>query len=219
MTATTAGTMGNSSNIGSSIIEGAKWVAKTSPIGVGIDLLTYSQPLGDGTLFGKPGISYPSQSRQHNNSRTKEKAGTTTKTADCKVDGECKNKEENSGRIQLQEDKETLVKASLTGSAWTNLPIPPSYALCSGYATNCRTAASLLKGADRGKKFQEGADSAYQRLLKWMKSKPTAGVPICKISFYFNSKIPSKINNAPKVKGIDSRRMDFDVLKGRALTT
>ena len=103
--------------------------------------------------------------------------------------------------------------ATASGSAWTNLPQPPNLAMCTGFAYNCRKALTSLQGADRGKSFQNGADVAYQNLIYWMKSKSPAGVSAIKYSFGFNGTSGFRIHGVGK----ESRRIDFDVLKGEAL--
>ena len=184
-------------------------------LGFGLGLLLYPTPLGDSTI--------PAEMRKMDEH-------TGASVSDIAVSQTCRGMEskscsqnKHSGRIQAQEDKITYIPASIAGSAWTDLPRPPSLHQCKGFADNCRNALNndRLSGKDYGKQFHKGADIAVRNMKVWMEKVSPMGVSAYpttfKLSFYFNGK-RGAINKADtSLKGKDSRRMDFDVLKGEAL--
>ena len=185
-----------------------------------VGLIFYPSPLGDGTIIHGPEdiATTPTvtQTQTIPQSQTRAKPRAQTRTCEPSNNKDCRQPPQtHSGRIQAQEGTITYIPAAASGSAWTNLPQPPNLAMCTGFAYNCRKALTSLQGADRGKSFQNGADVAYQNLINWMKNVSPNGVgALYKKSFYFNG-MPEK--EGKKAKGKDSRRVDFDVLKGEAL--
>ena len=183
-------------------------------------MIFYPSPLGDGTIIHGPEdiATTPTvtQTQTIPQSQTRAKPRAQTRTCEPSNNKDCRQPPQtHSGRIQAQEGTITYIPAAASGSAWTNLPQPPNLAMCTGFAYNCRKALTSLQGADRGKSFQNGADVAYQNLINWMKNVSPNGVgALYKKSFYFNG-MPEK--EGKKAKGKDSRRVDFDVLKGEAL--
>lgn len=185
-----------------------------------LSLIFFPSPLGDGTLTGN-GIdisTMPTQSQTLPQTQTRAQPRAQTRTCDPTNNKDCrKPPQTHSGRVQAQEDKITYIPAAVSGSAWTDLSTPPNLAMCTGFAYNCRKALYALQGADRGKSFQTGADVAYQNLINWMKSKSPMGVSVMKISFYFDGDKGQPNNKRRDKNGKNSRRIDFDVLKGEAL--
>jgi hypothetical protein len=194
---------------------------RVSPAGVLISGVLFPSELGDGTLPPEI-LNSPAPAQSTSNKKTKEKTKDATKTRTCNPaqDKSCKkDSQKHSGRIQGQEDKITYVPAAVSGSAWNDWPNPPNLLFCTGFATACRAALRGLEGApDRGKAFQAGADVAYTNLVAWMGTSSPAGVS-AKLykSFYFNGKVGGNNQALTKLKGKDSRRIDFDVIKGEAL--
>lgn len=196
---------------------GASLLRILGPIG----LVLAPTTLGNGTL---PPEVWAEAARKQEQAKTQSQA----KTRDIATTNNCRGPQDkacqqgkHSGRIQAQEDKITYIPAAVAGSAWTDLPYPPGLGKCRGYADNCRNALKALSGSDRGKKFQEGADVAHKNMVGWMAKITPMGVSAnpttFKISFYFNGNKGSPSKARSSLKGKDSRRLDFDVLKGDAL--
>lgn len=137
----------------------------------------------------------------------------TSRTCNPSQDKSCKDKDEHRGVIQAQEGSGMLVP----GRNWGPQPKPPSFTQCKGLLDKVYDDLKEVKGG--GNEFQKGAKVAYDNLTDWMrKTTPSgwsAGKEPCS---YFNGDM-SPSGWVRRHTGKNSRRIDFSVKKGRALTS
>lgn len=190
-------------------------------VGVGSDQIpgvTAGLPSDEG--LNNPGIMMGDKAQ------TKPQARVDEKDMTCTADNpNCKNGDHR-GNIQAQEEKGMLVVTPAI-AVWERKK-PPSYSYAVGAATSVRQALLAQKGktisvkdglvpGDRGDKFQEGADKAYQVLLKVLNDNQFTGIFAIpkryELSCYFNGTRSFGANKM--LKKLASRRIDLTVHKGQ----
>lgn len=208
--------------------------------GVAVTAISTSQKLGGGTDMVKifpeatgqpqegglnnPGIMMGGRTQTQSQSKADEKDAT------CTADNQKCKQEEHRGNIQAQQEKKMLV-ATPANSRW-NVPKPHGYTFAMAAAKSVRLALlaqrkegvdpdpklDLMQG-DRGDKFQEGADKAYQVLLKVLNENKSNGIFAIpkkyELSCYFDGKKFFGANL--KYKKEKSRRIDLTVHKGQLM--
>lgn len=172
--------------------------------------------------LNNPGVMMGGKTQSQSQSKAEEKDST------CTADNpNCKNGDHR-GNIQAQEEKGMLV-ATPALAVWERKK-PPSYSYAVGAATSVRQGLLAQKGTtisakdglvpgDRGDKFQEGADKAYQILLKVLNDNQFTGIFAIpkryELSCYFDGKKFFGANL--KYKKDKSRRIDLTVHKGQLM--